>query len=104
MDGYNVRQLPASMQELVWDFGMMTQDQEREYIACMLQKMTTESLGGASGANTSLLARRLTQIIMYSQVYLLFIHTCQRNLAVPHLIVQNISFLSVCDDRINPGV
>ena len=46
-DSYNVRALPDSMLELVWDFGSLSAEQEKAYIAAKLRMSAAHSLSDA---------------------------------------------------------
>lgn len=65
-DSYNVRALPDSMLELVWDFGSLSAEQERAYIAAKLQMSLVE--GPSNASLGKLQDKKLAGFIMHAQV------------------------------------
>src|SRR5690554_3851013 len=72
-DSYYVKPLPPSMKELVWDFGALEQDQERDYINAQL-RLLEERTGGidiALGVLQGVLENeRLTSLIISAQSFI----------------------------------
>lgn len=68
-DSYNVRALPDSMLELVWDFGSLSVEQEKAYIAA---KLRMSAAHGLSNARLGMLQdRKLASFITQAQVWVL---------------------------------
>ncbi|XP_021359260.1 E3 ubiquitin-protein ligase rnf213-alpha-like isoform X2 [Mizuhopecten yessoensis] len=62
---YRVHPLPHSMLPLVWDFGQLNQDMERQYITQMVAKQTPLQISGR--ANTASQIRRISALAASKQ-------------------------------------